>query len=105
MRVMADQRALFESMHKVELPDAKMITSKRQRWILFLLVAFFVFATGVYATREHVVHPTGATTVVAHWRSFWSTHPQPFGVRANQLNARAPNALPPGAGRNLGHQP
>jgi hypothetical protein len=63
---MADQRALFESMHKVGLPDAKMTTLKRQRWILFVLVALFVFATGVYATREHVVHPTSATTVLAH---------------------------------------
>jgi hypothetical protein len=62
---MADQRALFESMHKVGLPDPK-TTSKRQRWILFLLVGVFLFATGVYATREHVVHPTGATAALAH---------------------------------------
>jgi len=63
---MADQRALFESMHKVGLPDPKTTTSKRQRWILLLLVGLFLLATGVYATREHVVHPTGAATVLAH---------------------------------------
>ena len=63
---MADQRALFESMHKVGLPNHKITTSKRQRWILFVLVGLFLFATGVYATREHVVHPTSATTALAH---------------------------------------
>jgi len=63
---MADQRALFESMHKVGVPDPKINTSKRQRWILFLLLGLLIFATGVYATREHVVHPTGATTVLTH---------------------------------------
>lgn len=63
---MADQRALFESMHRVGLSDPKTTTSKRQRWILFLLVGLFLFATGVYATREHVVHPTGATAALAH---------------------------------------
>lgn len=63
---MADQRALFESMHKVELPDPKITNSKRQRWILFLLVGLFILATGLYATREHVVHPTGATATLAH---------------------------------------
>ena len=63
---MADQRTLFESMHKVGLPDAKATTSKRQRWILFLLVGLFLFATGIYATHEHVVHPTSATTALAH---------------------------------------
>ena len=60
---MADQRALFESMHKVGIPDPKRTTSKRQRWILLLLVGLFLFATGVYTTREHVIHPTGASTV------------------------------------------
>ena len=63
---MADQRALFESIHKVGLSNQRMTTSKRQRWILFLLVGLFLFATGMYATREHVVHPTGAGTVLAH---------------------------------------
>jgi hypothetical protein len=63
---MADPRALFESMHKVGVPHPKITTSKRQRWILFLLVGLFLFATGMYATREHVVHPTGAGTVLAH---------------------------------------
>jgi hypothetical protein len=63
---MADQRALFQSMHKVGLPDPKTTNSKRQRWILFLLVGLFILATGVYATREHVVHPTGATAALAH---------------------------------------
>jgi hypothetical protein len=63
---MADQRALFESMHKVGMPDPKITSSKRQRWILLLLAGLFLFATGVYATREHVVHPTGATTVLTH---------------------------------------
>jgi hypothetical protein len=53
-------------MHKVGLPNPKITTSKRQRWILFVLVGLFLFATGVYATREHVVHPTGATTALAH---------------------------------------
>jgi hypothetical protein len=62
---MADQRALFESMHKVGHPDPKTTTSKRQRWILFLLVSLFILATGVYATREHVVHPT-ATPGLTH---------------------------------------
>jgi hypothetical protein len=62
---MADQRALFESMHKVGQPDLKTTASKRQRWILFLLVGLFILATGVYATREHVVHPTGATGALA----------------------------------------
>ena len=60
---MADQRALFESMYKVGLPDQRTTTSKRPRWILFLLVGLFLFATGVYATREHVVHPSGATAL------------------------------------------
>ncbi len=63
---MADQRALFESMHKVGLPDTKINTTKWQRWILFLLVGLLLFATGVYATREHVVHPTSATAALAH---------------------------------------
>ncbi len=63
---MADQRALFESMHKVGLPDSKINTTKWQRWFLFLLVGLLIFATGVYATREHVVHPTGATTFLTH---------------------------------------
>ena len=63
---MADQRALFESMHKVGLPDPKINTTKWQRWILFLLVGLLLFATGVYATREHVVHPAGATAALAH---------------------------------------
>jgi hypothetical protein len=62
---MADQRALFESMHEVGVINPKTTTSKRQRWILFLLVGLFLFATGVYATREHVVHPTGATATLA----------------------------------------
>jgi hypothetical protein len=63
---MADQRALFESMHKVGGPDPKINTTKRQRWILLLLVGLFLFGTGLYATREHVVHATGATTVLTH---------------------------------------
>ena len=44
---MADQRTLIESMHKVGLPDPKLTTSKRQRWILFLLLGLLLFATGV----------------------------------------------------------
>ena len=63
---MADQRTLIESMHKVGITDHKIATSKRQRWILFLLLGLLLFATGVYATREHVVHPTNATAVLAH---------------------------------------
>ena len=62
---MADQRALIESMHKVGLPDPKLTTSKRQRWILFLLLGLLLFATGMYATREHVVHPTSAAAGLA----------------------------------------
>jgi hypothetical protein len=63
---MADQRALFESMQKVGLPDPKLTTAKWQRWILLLLVGLFLFATAVYATREHVVHPSGTTAALAH---------------------------------------
>ncbi len=63
---MADQRTLIESMHKVGLPDHKITTSKRQRWVMFLLLGLLIFATGVYATREHVVHPTGAAAGLAH---------------------------------------
>ncbi len=63
---MADQRTLIESMHKVGIPDPKLTTSKRQRWILFLLLGLLIFATGMYVTREHVVHPTGATAALAH---------------------------------------
>ena len=62
---MADQRALFESMHEVGLPDPKTTTSKGQRWILFLLVGLFILATRVYTTREHVVRPTGTTAGLA----------------------------------------
>ncbi len=63
---MADQRTLIESMHKVGLPDHKITTSKRQRWVMFLLLGLLIFATGVYVTREHVVHPTGAAAGLAH---------------------------------------
>jgi hypothetical protein len=63
---MADQRTLIESMHRVGITDHKITTSRRQRWILFLLLGLFLLATGVYATREHVVHPTSATTALAH---------------------------------------
>jgi hypothetical protein len=63
---MADQRALFESMHKVGLPDPKMTSSKWQRWILLVLAGLFLFAAGVYVTREQVVHPTGASAALAH---------------------------------------
>ena len=53
-------------MRKVGLPDPRTTTtSKWQRWILFLLVSLFILATGVYATREHVVRPT-ATAALAH---------------------------------------
>ena len=62
---MADQRTLIESMHKVGITDHKITTSKRQRWVMFLLLGLLLFATGVYATREHVVHPTSATAVLA----------------------------------------
>lgn len=62
---MADQRTLIESMHKVGLPGPKITTSKRQRWILFVLVGLLLFAAGVYATAgEHVIHPSGASTVL-----------------------------------------
>lgn len=61
---MADQRALFESMHKVAVPDPKINTTRWQRRILLLLVGLLLFATGVYATREHVVHPTGASATL-----------------------------------------
>jgi hypothetical protein len=63
---MADQRALFNTIHKVGLPDPKTTTSKRQHWILFLLLGLFLFATGIYATGEHVVHPTSTTAALAH---------------------------------------
>lgn len=63
---MADQRTLIESMHKVGITHHKITTSKLQRWILFLLLGLLIFATGMYATREHVVHPTSAAAGLAH---------------------------------------
>ena len=64
---MADQRTLIESIHKVGIPDPKLTTYKRQRWILFLLVGLLLLAAGMYAAAgEHVVHPTSASTTLAH---------------------------------------